>query len=184
MALTDTAIKVLQDHIEDTSRAWVQEYIRNRVSVLSKRKISASGQLAASMQYALTRATQGAVTNLLELSFADHGRWIDMKSLNTPTGGLDYIDNLAAWVVRKGLSDKFIKDYVAKRRLSKAPQNVLNQIAWGIALKRSMKYKRRPIAYSKSKSAALTDLFNRVAAGLPSIVSQEIKAGFLNHSTP
>lgn len=183
MALTDTATEHLRAHIEEVSRAWVQDYIRNRVAVLSRRKVTATGELAASMQYALTGAVQGAVTNMLDLSFQDQGRWLDMKSLNVPAGGLDYIDNLAAWVVRKGLSSKFIQDYVAKRRLRKPPQNVLNQIAWGIAIKRTITYRRRPIAYSKSKSAAITELYNQVAAGLPDIVLQEIKAGFLTTIT-
>lgn len=178
MALSNTATAQLQQHIEEVSRAWVQEYIRNRVAVLSRRKISTTGQLAASMQYALTSAVQGAVVAMLDLSFQDQMRWLDMKNLNVPAGGLSYLDDLAAWVVRKGLSSKFIADYVSKRRLRKPPQNVLNQIAWGIALKRSIAYKRRPVAYSKSKSAAITDLFNQVAAGLPEIVAQEIKAGF------
>lgn len=178
MALSNTATAQLQQHIEEVSRTWVQEYIRNRVAVLSKRKISATGELATSMQYTLTNAVQGAVVAMLDLSFQDQMRWLDMKNLNVPAGGLSYIDDLAAWVVRKGLSSKFIADYVSKRRLRKPPQNVLNQIAWGIARKRSIAYKRRPVAYSKSKSAAITDLFNQVAAGLPEIVAQEIKAGF------
>ena len=84
---------------------------------------------------------------------------------------------LEDWIVRKGLEQKFLRSFMAKRRLKKVPPNVLNQIAWGIAVRRSNRYRRRQW-WNKPKSAAITDLYNRVAAGLPDIVAEEIKKGF------
>jgi hypothetical protein len=60
-----------------------------------------------------------------------------------------------------------------------APQNIVNQMAWGIAIKRfsGKKYKRRAW-YARSSGGAINDLYNSVAAGMPDIVLQEIKAAF------
>jgi len=100
-----------------------------------------------------------------------------MKGLNVPRGGSEFIDALAAWIVKKGLEAKMTRDFVAKRRLKNAPANVLTQLAWSVAITRRSKIRRRSW-YAKSKSAAVTDLFNRVSAGLPDIVMDEIKKQF------
>ncbi len=178
MALSEQSIALLADHIEAESRKWVEAYVSNRRAVLRKRKIEASGALAASMQYALTKTLQQAVTNSLELAFDEHGRYIDMKRLNVPRGGTEYINALSDWIVRKGLADKFVQKFVQSRGLRKPPQDVLNRMAWGIAIKRGRGYKRRGFGYAKSKTAAVTDLYNRVAAGIPDIVLDEITKGF------
>lgn len=177
MALSEQSIALLADHIEAESRTWVAEYVRNRQAVLNKRKITASGQLRDSMQFALTKTLQQAVTNSLELAFEEHGRFIDMKRLNVPKGGTEYINALSDWIVRKGLTDRFVQKFVQSRGLRKPPQDVLNRMAWGIAIKRGRGYKRRGFGYAKSKSAAITDLYNRVAAGIPDIVLDEITKG-------
>lgn len=175
--LTDDALQQLTDFIEAESRTWVQEYIANRRAVLQKRGIMASGQLRDSFAYGLTRSINATISNRLELAFDDYGRFVEMKRLNVPSGGQEFIDNLASWIVKKGLVSQFKQQFMRKRKFVTEPANILNQMAWGIAVSRTQRYRRRPW-YSKSKSAAVTDLFNRVAAGIPDIVLQELKKGF------
>lgn len=175
--LSDEATRQLTDFIEAESRRWVQEYIQTRRAVLQKRGIQASGQLQQSFAYGLTKTLNQAVTNTLDLVFEDYGRFVEMKRLNVPSGGTEFLENLAGWIVKKGLFEKFSRGFMQKRNLKTLPQNALNRMAWGIAVKRSKGYRRRAW-YAKSKSAAVTDLFNRVTAGMPDIVMEELKKGF------
>lgn len=175
--LSDNAIKALADFIESQSREWVEQYIQERKSVLEKRKILASGELRDSFAFSLTKRLNESVTNAIELEFNEYGRFIEMKRLNVPGGGEEYLNALAAWIIKKGLQDKMTQGFVAKRNLRAAPPNVLRSLAWAIAVNRTKKYRRRSW-YAKSKSAAVTDLFNRVAAGIPDIVLDELKKAF------
>lgn len=179
MALSESATKMLADFIESETRDWVQQYIEQRKAVLSRRKILASGGLQDSFEYALTKDINNAVTNSLELAFDEYGRFIEMKQLNIPRGGSEFIDALAAWIVKKGLEASMTRAFMATRKLRKVPPTILNQLAWSVAVKRRAGYRRRSW-YAKSKSAAVTDLFNRVAGGIPDIVVQEMKNAFQN----
>lgn len=176
--LSEQAIKALTDFIEAEGRKWARLYIVNRQKSLRKRGITTSGQLQQSLGSEVSSQLQGVVTTSIELEFEDYGRLIDMTRLKPPSGGGDYISFLEDWIVRKGLQQKFISGFMRKRKLKAEPQNVLNQIAWGIAVKRTQKYRRRSPWFAKSKTAAVTDLYNRVAAGLPDIVADEIKNAF------
>ncbi len=167
----------LRSHIEAESRVWVAEFVAGRQAFLRSRKIAASGTLLDSFAYEINSALEGQLKTALQIEFEEHGRFIDMRRLNVPGGGGDYIAALEDWIVRKGLEQKFLRAFMAKRRLKKVPPNVLNQMAWGIAVRRSNRYRRRQW-WNKPKSAAITDLYNRVAAGLPDIVAEEIKKGF------
>lgn len=172
--LSKDATKALADFIEAEARAWVAQYIEQRKAVLAKRGILATGGLRDSFAFGMTKSVTEAITNSLELSFSEYGRFVEMKNLNVPRGGSEFIDALAAWIVRKGLEAKMTSDFVRMRNLRQPPPNVLNYLAWSIAIKRNQRFRRRTW-YAKSKSAAVTDLFNRVAAGVPDIVMDEIK---------
>ena len=176
--LSDEAIKQLTLHIEEESRKWAAEYVAGRRAFLSSRKISTSGALSESLGYEISQGLEGQIKTSLVLTFEDHGRFVDMKRLNPPGGGGDYIAALADWIVRKGLEQKFVSAFVRRRKLKAPPKDVLNRMAWGIAINRTKKYRRRSAWYARSKSAAITDLYNRVAAGLPDLVADEIKKAF------
>lgn len=174
---SDEALRQLAAHVEAESRRWVEQFIAGRRAFLRSRKIDASRALSDSFAYEVASVLEGQLRTELLLEFEEHGRLIDMKRLNVPKGGGDYLAALEDWIVRKGLQERFVRKFVATRRLKKAPDNVLRQMAWGIAVNRSQRYRRRSW-YAKSKSAAVTDLFNRVASGLPDIVAEEIKKAF------
>jgi len=177
MALTQSAIEELTALIDTVGREWVQEYIRIRAATLRKRKVDTSGKLIESMQYALTKTANSAITNTIELAFEDYGRYIEMKRLNVAEGGQEFIDSLAAWIIKKGFVQKWQPAFLEKRKLKTAPQNIANQMAWGIVKNRNKGYRRRAW-YAKSKSAAVSDLFNRVAAEIPELILNELKAAF------
>lgn len=172
--MTPEAQAALDEFLATTARKWVEEWIRQRQAYFEKRKMKASGALSDSMGYQLSTALSGAIRAELEVGFQEHGRYLDMKRLDTPGGGDDLIIGLVNWIKKRGLESKFEKGFLARKKLKKLPQNWLNQAAWGIAVKRQKGYRRRAW-YAKSSSAAVTDLYNHIAAGLPDIVSSELK---------
>lgn len=177
MALSSTATEQLANMIEIQARKWVEEYISNRKAILAKRGILATGGLRDSFAYGLTKSLNAAISNELEVAFTDYGRLVEMKRLEVPRGGSHYIDLLAAWIVKKGLEDKMTRDFMARRKLRTVPPTIINQLAWSVAVSRRAKRRRRSW-YNKSKSAAITDLFNRVASNIPDIVLDELKKSF------
>ena len=176
--LSESAAEALRDFLEKEGREWVQEYIRARKAFLAKRKIEASGGLRDSLAAEVQSALEGAVKTNIRLEFEEHGRFVDMKRLRPPSGGSEYLTALAGWVERKGLVEKFVQGMLRKRgKIPAQRDRFLSMVAWGIARKRTGKFRRRAW-YAKSSSGGINDLYNRVAGGLPDIVVQEIKAAF------
>ena len=174
---SDEALKQLAVFIESESRSWAAQFIAGRQAFLRSRKITATGELIGSFASEIVTALEGQFKTELLIEFEEHGRFVDMKRLKPPQGGGDYIAALMDWIVKKGLERRFVQDFTLKRRLKKPPSDMLRQIAWSIAVKRTQLYLRRAW-YAKSKSAAITDLYNRVASGLPDIIAEEIKNAF------
>ena len=164
--------------IEAKMRTWSADYIASRRSALRQRKIEASGKLSAALEARINQAASREAIELL-MSFPDYGRIIDQRKWNPAHGGKNYIELLEEWIKKKGEA-KFIAGWQRKYKRKKVPGNVLNQIAWGIAIKRSKGRFRRKQWYNKSKSAAITDLFNQVAAGLPDITANQVTKNLKN----
>lgn len=171
--------ELLKRYAEETAEAWVQDFIRARVAYLRKKFVKASGNLERSMQYEInSRAVKEAVTLLL--AFEDYGRIIDMRRIAQHDPGRDMIEEIKAWVRDKGVG-AFMRGY--KRRRKYIPQNnerLLSSIAWGIAKQRAQGKRRRKRWYNKQKSGALTDLLNKLAAGLPDTVGPDLVKQFPN----
>lgn len=177
MALSDDTVKEIQEYLEVQGFKWAREFIAGRKAWLQSKGIAATGDLIDSLGLEVTSTLENALITRIEIEFATYGRYLDMK-MKPAKGGSDYIQGIVQWMEDKGFETKFINDFLAKRkRRTITRDKVLNQIAWGIAIKRSIKYKRR-VWWNKPKSAAISDLYNRVAAGLPDKVLQEIKKAF------
>jgi len=160
--------------LEQEATAWASEFVRDRVAFLRRRKIEATGELIRSLEFEVTAQAGRSVVELL-LAFEESGRFIDMRRLQPPEGGADYIAALINWIQRKGLAEKFTRGYVRRRNLKQAPDRVLTYIAFGIARKRfNGKYRRRRW-YNKNKSRSLSDLVNRIAANMPDAVFDELR---------
>jgi hypothetical protein len=171
------AVDTLRNHVEQECRAWAREYVLGRQAFLQSRKIQASERLKKSLEFEVNSAVGNALRTTVQVGFEDYGRYIDMKRLNPPKGGGDYIAALAEWIVQRGFLARWTPKFMKARGLKTVPQDIVNQMAWGIAVKRTRKYKRRAW-YSKSKAAAIDDLYNRVASSLPDIVAQEVAGAF------
>ena len=178
MALSDNAIREINAYVNEQGIEWAKGFIEYRKSWLDKKGIKASGELITSLEQEVTAQLQEAALVRIEIAFKDYGRYIDMKGLKPPKGGADYISGLEAWIEDKGLTQKFTRKFMEKRRLRQVPPNILNQLAWSVAISRTERVKRRRHWYNKPKSASITDLYNQVAAGLPEKVAQEIKNAF------
>lgn len=181
MALSDDAIRQLTELIDSESREWAREWIATRRAVLEKRGIKASGELIASLEHTAKTSVGTAVTNIVEIAFANQGRYVEMKRLNVPGGGADYLANLAEWIQKKGLLAKYQSRFLASRKRKTVPADLLYRMAWAVAIARKTRAYRRRSWYAKAKEAGVTELYNRVAANIPDIIAAEIKAGF---STP
>ena len=168
----------IKDFIESELRLLAEKFVRERTAALQGRKISASGELQDSLQYEITRQARAEAVEML-LAFEEHGRFIDMKRLKPPTNfGNPYVTLIEEWIRTRGWEQRFIQKFMATRKLRTIPKNVLNQIAWGIAIKRSNgKYRRRKW-YNAPKSAFVSEVFNHIAAGLPDLVSKSVTDAF------
>ena len=158
--------------VEEKLRMWAADYIASRKSALRQRKIEASGNLIASLEAEINKAASREAIELI-MSFPDYGRIIDQRNVRPARGGKGYIELLEDWIERKGEA-KFVSGWQRRNKGKKVPKNIVNRIAWGIAIKRSGNRFRRKQWYNKSKSAAITDLFNQVAAGLPDITGNQM----------
>ncbi|MEL6274276.1 MAG: hypothetical protein AAFU03_04080, partial [Bacteroidota bacterium] len=157
---------------------WAKEFVQNRVSSLRSRKISSSRQLERSLAYEVRgQAVDAAVQAII--GFEEHGRFIDMRRLQPPEGGADYIANLIQWLERKGLAEKFTRGYVRRRNLKRPPDRVLTYIAFAMARKRFRGKFRRRRWYNRSKTAAVNELYNDIQANMPERIAQLIRESFV-----
>ena len=144
------------------------EFQKSRRDFL-KRKISASGGLAESIQieHAADKQSRQETISML-ISFEEHGRFIDMKRLRGAYGGAELVKELQEWIKIRGWESKFVEAYTRKHHLRKVTPRILAQIAWGIIRSRSRKNNQRQKKWwNKYKSAAIPDFFNRIASQLP-----------------
>lgn len=176
--LSEQAIQEITQYLEVQGLDWAKQFIAARRAWLTSKGTKASGALIDSLHAEVLTSLEGAAVTRIELAFAQHGRFIDIKNLRPAGGGSDYIAALEDWIEKKGLADRFRSGFVRKRGLKKAPLAILNQMAWGIAIKRHSNYRRRKTWYNKPKSGSITELYNRVAANLPDLVARELKAAF------
>jgi hypothetical protein len=168
----------IKAYIEKELHQLAETFIRQRVASLTARKIVASGELKQSLAYEIQATARREAVELL-LAFEEHGRFIDMKTLRPPQDyGQPYITLLEEWIRKRGWEQKFIAKFMQSRKLRTVPKNVLNQIAWGIAIKRGQGKYRRKKWYNSAKTAFTYEVFNKVVAGLPELTAKTIKQAF------
>lgn len=168
----------IKDFIEAEMADFGALFKQQRQDYLS-RKISASGDLSKSIDYAIDKQARAEAIEMV-IMFEEHGRFIDMKRLKAVVPGganNEYVRMVEDWIRARGWEQKFIDAFVRKRHLKKAPPSVLRQIAWGIVIKRAQKVRPRKW-YNKAKTASIADLFNHVVAGLPDKTSEILVNSF------
>jgi hypothetical protein len=172
-----TATKELNDFLLVELEQFAQDFIQDRATSLRSRGAVASRGLVNSLSYEARASAVNAGVEAL-ISFEEHGRYIDMRSLQPAEGGADYISNLISWIEAKGLADQFITKYVTDRNLQKVPENVLRHIAFGIAKKRSQGKYKRTQWYNKAKTAQISALYDSILINIPDVLVEELKKGF------
>jgi hypothetical protein len=163
--------------IRKEMQAWAVQWSIQRRNALRAQKIDAGGQLSRSIEFEIMRQSVAEAVEL-QIAFETYGRYIDIKKLKTADGGKEYIAGVEDWIKKRGFEQKFINAFVKNRKLKRIPETALNQIAWGIVKKRVTGKYRRRAWYNKAKTAAISDLYNTVAAALPLTVGESIKESF------
>lgn len=176
--LSEDTIKQLAVVIDREAQAWAKEWLQNRAAQLRNKRIQASGNLINSLSAQVTQTLNSTVLHELSIGFEEHGRFLDMKGLTVKDGGSGYIANLAEWIERKNLRQKFQDSYLKKAKRKAEPSDLTLRMAWAVAVKRSRTPPRRRAWYAKAKGGGVSDLFNRVAANIPDIVAEELKKAF------
>lgn len=110
------------------------------------------------------------------LAFEEYGRFLDMKKVSHDKWGRDMIDRLTKWVMRRG-TEKFMLRFfeIYKYRPKVLDEATARRIAFGIAVGLTHGKFRRAAWYTKSRTAALYEAYNKIAAGLPDPVLKDIR---------
>ena len=163
----------LKEFIAIELHELASQYIANRTAFLAGKRRNASGNLSNEMAFDIDKQARAEAVTLL-LAFEEHGRYIDMKRLNAPDGGRDYVQAIEDWIRARGWEQRFIEKFRTMHNLRKVPPSVLTQIAWGIVKKRAIKVRPKRW-YNASKTAWLADVFNTIAAKLPEKTSEILR---------
>lgn len=115
--------------IDKMAEDWARDVHEQLLTSMQKKKASFSGELQNSLQVQVHHGSDGWPR--ITISFANYGRFIDMKSLyyskHPP------IDVLKDWVLRTGIGKfKYIPGYQG-RNLTPTREQAASRIAWGIA---------------------------------------------------
>lgn len=178
MALSDKAIQELNDYIQREGLEWAKSFIAGRKSWMDSKGIKATNELINSLEQEVTKTISDAALVRIQIAFEPHGRYVEMKNLNAPAGGTAYIADLEGWIEKKNLRQRMTSRYMSTRRARSVPPDILTRLAWSVAISRHQRVKRRRQWYNKPKQATIADLYNRIAAGLPELVADEIKKAF------
>lgn len=175
----DNSTAEIKAFIQSELTLLAQEFVKQRVSALQARKIVSSGELKDSIAYEINSQAKAEAVELL-LAFEEYGRFVDMRTLKPPTDfGNPYINLLEEWIRKRGWEQKFIEGFMRRRpKLAKVPKNVLNMIAWGIAIKRGNGKFRRRKWYNASKTRFVSDVFNQIVAGIPDMAAKTVSQAF------
>ena len=162
----------LQSFIAAEMRLFARFFIMRRWKYLEAKHLKDTGGLINSLQ-AETQAKGEAIQCLL--AFEDYGRYLDMKTQRPTNFGQPYIDALKEWIEARSWKQEAIDAYVHWRKLRTVPVDVLNSIAWGIAMAQRGKRKQRSW-YLKAQKKAIEELFDRLVVGLPTAMMGEISS--------
>lgn len=174
--MADESTKRINSRIAKVGDGWAKKFLAQRKAILSKRKIQASGDLAASIEHAVEEGSGQAAVSLL-IAFNDYGRIVEMRRFSHDKWGRNAVTRVEDWIRHKGVS-RFVPGFMQKYQLKNVPKDFINRAAWGILVARSGgKFRRRPW-WNKAKSAALTDLYNQVAEATLDEAANQITESF------
>lgn len=155
--------QVLQD--------WAPEFVQNRIEGARSADLVASQDLVKSMRSEVTSALKEVQSFFFQMEA--YGRILDMRGVNRARQVP--IDEIKEWIEDVGIG-KFRSGFARRNRVPEDRNQLLNQIAWGIAIKRQQKkrFKRRRW-YSKAREEDFDTLYQRLMDALAENTLTDIK---------
>ncbi len=153
---------------------FAESVITQRIEQVRATKSVTSSELINSYAYEIRKATTEQTASAM-FAFAKHGRYLDLRRMNKPGGGKEYIAELVEWL-RDGGLDKFRRTPSPERIKAPVGSNkYLNSLAWGIVRKKK-KHKRRRL--QKGWGGQLSELTRELMTGYQHRTVSEIKEAF------
>lgn len=166
----------LKASVTQASEEWVAKFMTNRRAYWQRRKLNSSGTLINSIEFD-TDSGKADVVSIL-IGFEGYGRILEMKNVSHDKWGRNAISRVEDWIKRKGVQ-AFVPGFLEKYGYKSPPVDIVNRIAWGILKSPG---KGRSGLWAKPKSAAVSDLYNDVAAASLKGVSQDSVKFFKEYS--
>ena len=148
---------------------WAAEFVQYRREAVRKAKLEAGGQLSASFEQEVARATSNDVARAF-FAFEEYGRIQDMRRVNRSKQMP--LDDILAWVKEKGV-EKFRAGVVKTGKLPVSNERLANMVAWGI-VKSNKPHKRRRW-YSKDRERSFSILYQRLREAYMEVSLDELK---------
>ncbi len=165
--------QALLDYIKEKADEFTREFTTSRIQYLAARKISVTNELVRSIQAESKILLSDAIVET-SIAFEDYGRYIEMKKLQPAAGGSDLIGKIEEWISKRGFArfkNKFEKAY--GRVINE--QKAINRLAWAIIRTRSEGKFKAKRWHTKARNAKMYELYNEILAGLPEVVSEEVR---------
>lgn len=164
--------------IEQVAEAFGMETLRMLIASVNKEGLVNTRGLIQSMGYD-TRTDLSKVVHSMSWAFEEYGRYQDLKK-HTYTSQPP-IDEIVAWVERKGLS-AFGKDPRPYKTKTKSDARRMNEIAWGFARKTASnpRYRKRRKWFNSTFYRNLSALQEELLLATGDVAIEQMKQSLLN----
>lgn len=163
---------------------WATEFIKQLKKEAAKIPQS-SGEGARSFDIELMKMSSAGVAQIM-VDFADYLRIRDMRrTMREDFLGKDSLARIKKWIERKGLQN-FMAGYKQPTTVRKkggrfvdvSTTRIINNIAWGISVKKS---KIKPVRwYNRTKGQQIYNLYGRAVNALVESSMEELKKSIVN----
>ena len=165
-----------EEFINDVLLQFCEELIAQRIENVKKEKAVASQELINSYAFEIRKATMDQAA-LAMIAFEDKGRYLDMKRLSR--NQLIPISALEKWIEDVGLNAFKRLPRGLNGRSPKNSRELMNRLAWGIAIgKKGKRKKRKKLA--RGMGSLVQELIVELAAGYQDRTIEDIKDIFKN----
>lgn len=160
--------------IDHWLRVFAKEFVANRAADIVKADLRNTDRLLASL-YAKVHSQPDRGIFLMTFFAAGYGRFQDMRRRYSSPGGTEMEQALEAWAEKEGVG-KFIKGRYRGVYQGKAPERVLNRIAWGIMRKyRNKGTARKRGWYNKGKTRDIESFYALLLKAYREAVMEQLK---------
>lgn len=168
--------KEVQEFINQELGDWGESVLDVLEAKIRAKGLILSGELLRSLSFQLLKATSERNAHL-QLIFQDAGRIKDMRQLRYKK--MPSIESMESFVRKVGVDKfKFTPGYKKGQKIPTEDQRI-NRIAWGIAISRHKKNKRKPVKwFSKTFYGMVNELIESLLKGYQKAASDSITKSF------